>query len=193
MTPETREKIRMQLLSLGAEVVIGTARGSGDSADEFGIRAARYIMPGDNVRTERHVRKRTYPGSSFVSEIEMVKIWVDGELVMDKEHYSLKVETGTDAPFEGILDEFDKALASVAVDTPPTLQEDLNTLFEGVVDDNLWWDFNDDGSYGELAWNLKTNKARVEGGYWVTESHPEEDGDPLGIEDEETEEEQANV
>lgn len=193
MTPETREKIRMQLLSLGADVVIGTARGSGDSADEFGIHAARYIMPADNVRTERHVREKTYPGSSFVNQVEMVKIWIDDELVMDKELYALKAETGTEAPFEGILDEFDKALASVAVDIPSTLQEDLNILFEGVVDNNLWWHFNDDGSFGEFAWNLKTNKARVEGGYWVTESHPEEDEDPLGIEDEEIEEEQANV
>lgn len=192
MTPEKREKIRMQLLSQGADVVIGIARGSGDSADEFGIHAARYIMPGDNVRTKETEIVSTTP-SGWKNETKNFKVWENDKLVFDGPTYSRLYLTGTDASFEGVLDEFDKALASVAVDIPSTLQEELIILFEGVVDNNLWWDFNNDGSFGEFAWNLKTNKARVEGGYWVTDTVDQSDADPLGIEYEEIEEEQANV
>lgn len=186
-----REKLRMQLLSFGAEVVIGEARGSGDSADAMSMVAARYVMPGDNVEVEDHTTDRKSPGSNYVSQESRRKVWENGELVFDGNLYMRHHLTATDAEFIGILDEFDKAVCSLEVKIPAELQNQLDDLLGIMIDDAEWWDFNDDGSFGEFAWNLETNKARVEGGYWITETKDETENDPLDIEAEK--EEDTNV
>lgn len=106
MTPFDIEKLRLELISFGMTRVMGTAYGSGDSADEYTISAGTMNTQDGFVRAE----------------------------------------------------------------LPAATQERLNDFLDHIVDSYPEWDFNNEGSHGEIEWELASGDLVIDARYYVSDS-----------------------
>lgn len=55
---------------------------------------------------------------------------------------------------------------------PDGLSAELNNFMDAVVEQEMWWDFNNDGSDGEFLWDLINNVLSVDGvAYYTSSEH----------------------
>lgn len=169
--PAVVEALRQKLLAHGVDCVIGMGSGSGDSADIYwcnGYAAIDFEQVKDVAKAlETQARNGVYYSKNMANitmesgEVVVVELYDEGSSVAAD---TLGVEIpNTWASISGLV-------GARKVDLPKDLEDELDDLFDSVVDSYQEWDFNNDGSQGTFSWNLKTNESEVDASYNIMET-----------------------